>query len=55
MSRVKEWNTLLSKMRDIALWFYGFTTGLEKMQQQYRSRMTLASACVLYLNLLLYI
>jgi len=29
MSRAREWNMLLSKMRYVALWSCGFTTGPE--------------------------
>jgi len=32
MSEVREWNILLSKIKDIVLWFYSFTTGLEVIQ-----------------------
>ena len=46
---------LLGEMKDVALWFYSFTAGLEGIQQQCRSRITLASAHVLYLNLLLHV
>ena len=46
---------LLGEMKDVALWFCSFTAGLEGIQQQCRSRITLASAHVLYLNLLLHV
>ena len=45
---------LLGEIRDVALQFCGFTTGLEGTQQQCRSRITLALACTLCLNFLLY-
>ena len=54
MSGVREWNMLLSEMIDVALWFYGFTAGPERTQQQCKSGTTLVSAHVLCLDLLLY-
>ena len=33
MSEVGEWNILLNKMRNVALWSHSFTAGLERMQQ----------------------
>jgi len=55
MSGVREWNMLLSEMIDVALWFYGFTAGLERTQQQCKSGMTLVSAHALCLDLLSYV
>ena len=55
MNGAREWNILLDEIRDVALQSHGFTAGLERMQQQCRSRTTLASAHVPYLDLLLYI
>ena len=55
MSGIREWNILLDEIKDITLWSCSFIAGLEKIQWWYKSRITLALACVLYLNLLLYI
>jgi len=33
MSRVGEWNMLLSEMKDVTLQSYSFTTGPEGIQQ----------------------
>ena len=55
MSRVREWNTLLDEIKDVALWSCGFTAGPEGMQQQCRSGTTLASAYVPCLDLLLHV
>jgi len=32
MSEVREWNILLSEIKDIVLWFHSFTTGPEVIQ-----------------------
>ena len=55
MSGVREQNILLGKTKDIAFQFYSFIVGSKRTQQQYRSRMTLVSAYILCLDLLLYI
>ena len=55
MSRAREQNMLLGEIKDVALQFCSFTASLEGIQQQCRSRITLASAHVLYLNLLLHV
>ena len=55
MSKAGEQNMLLGEIKDVALQFCSFTASLEGIQQQYRSRITLASAHALCLNLLLYV